>query len=53
MAMRENSTTHWSVDGGKGIPIQTLMKAFQPEVNPGEDLPLINWARGQCLGGAE
>lgn len=43
MAMRENSTTHWS-DG---------RKAFQPGVNPGEDLLPISWARGQCLGGAE
>lgn len=45
MVMRENSTTHWSVDGVKGIPIQTLMKAFQPGVNPGDDLPPTSWTR--------
>lgn len=49
MAMRENSATHWSV-GGKGVPIQTTMKALQPGVSPGEDLPLVKL--GQTAAGA-
>lgn len=50
MAMRENSATHWSAGGGKGVPIQTTMKALQPGVSPGEDLPLVKLGQTAAAG---
>lgn len=36
MALTVNSATHRSVSKGKGVPSQTLMKAFQLGVSLGE-----------------